>query len=70
MGGAGDPLVGLPWPGGAWRCSQAGTDSVTPFLCSGKTFQCPTLGCTETFPSMQDLMAHMKVHYKPNRYFK
>ncbi|NWH75776.1 ZN414 protein, partial [Piaya cayana] len=36
----------------------------------GKTFQCPTLGCTETFPSMQDLMAHMKVHYKPNRYFK
>ncbi|NXC21191.1 ZN414 protein, partial [Corythaeola cristata] len=35
----------------------------------GKTFQCPTLGCTETFPSMQDLMAHMKVHYKPNRYF-
>ncbi|NWW76168.1 ZN414 protein, partial [Climacteris rufus] len=36
----------------------------------GKTFHCPTLGCTETFPSMQDLMAHMKVHYKPNRYFK
>ncbi|XP_067168825.1 zinc finger protein 414 isoform X2 [Apteryx mantelli] len=36
----------------------------------GKTFHCPTLGCTETFPSMQDLMTHMKVHYKPNRYFK
>ncbi|KAM9112334.1 zinc finger protein 414 isoform 4-T4 [Pangshura tecta] len=36
----------------------------------GKIFHCPTQGCTETFPSMQDLVAHMKVHYKPNRYFK
>uniref|UniRef100_A0A803WBQ3 Zinc finger protein 414 n=1 Tax=Ficedula albicollis TaxID=59894 RepID=A0A803WBQ3_FICAL len=49
---------------------RAAAESLSEFLCPGKTFHCPTLGCTETFPSMQDLMAHMKVHYKPNRYFK
>lgn len=48
-----------------WGCADS-----APSLFAGKTFQCPTLGCMETFPSMQDLMAHMKVHYKPNRYFK
>ncbi|XP_077332435.1 zinc finger protein 414-like isoform X3 [Lithobates pipiens] len=26
--------------------------------------------CGETLDSMQDLMTHLKVHYKPNRYFK
>ncbi|XP_013918431.1 PREDICTED: zinc finger protein 414-like [Thamnophis sirtalis] len=36
----------------------------------GKTFRCSTPACLESFPNMQDLMSHMKVHYKPNRYFK
>lgn len=55
-----------------WGCPQPWGVllNLCPIFCSGKTFQCPTLGCTETLPSMQDLMAHMKVHYKPNRYFK
>uniref|UniRef100_A0A8C3Y3F4 Zinc finger protein 414 n=1 Tax=Catharus ustulatus TaxID=91951 RepID=A0A8C3Y3F4_CATUS len=57
------PLKRRPVPG---EPSPARTPHV-PFC---KTFHCPTLGCTETFPSMQDLMVHMKVHYKPNRYFK
>lgn len=66
--------------GGRWewgrhgRCCRpsrgAGAESLSELLCPGKTFHCPTLGCSETFPSMQDLMAHMKAHYKPNRYFK
>lgn len=56
--------------GGACCRPYSGAESVSEFLCPGKTFHCPTLGCTETFPSMQDLMVHMKVHYKPNRYFK
>lgn len=57
-----------PLPQGV-QCGWGCADSA-PSLFAGKTFQCPTLGCMETFPSMQDLMAHMKVHYKPNRYFK
>ncbi|XP_045441883.1 zinc finger protein 414 isoform X4 [Pipistrellus kuhlii] len=36
----------------------------------GKLFRCSALNCTETFPSMQELVAHGKLHYKPNRYFK
>lgn len=28
------------------------------------------MSCTETFPSMQELVTHGKLHYKPNRYFK
>ncbi|XP_065392120.1 zinc finger protein 414 isoform X2 [Macaca fascicularis] len=36
----------------------------------GKLFRCSALSCTETFPSMQELVAHSKLHYKPNRYFK
>ncbi|KAF6098280.1 zinc finger protein 414 [Phyllostomus discolor] len=36
----------------------------------GKLFRCSALSCTETFPSMQELVAHGKLHYKPNRYFK
>ncbi|MGH0143984.1 UNVERIFIED_CONTAM: hypothetical protein FKN15_038914 [Acipenser sinensis] len=35
----------------------------------GKLFHCSTLRCTRTFPSMQQLMDHMRQHYKPNRYF-
>lgn len=51
-----------PWP-------PHSTLSSAPAL-PGKLFRCSALNCTETFPSMQELVAHGKLHYKPNRYFK
>lgn len=41
-----------------------------PLSLPGKLFLCSALSCTESFPSMQELVAHGKLHYKPNRYFK
>ncbi|XP_070272761.1 zinc finger protein 414 isoform X3 [Myotis yumanensis] len=52
-----------PWPPHSTPLSSA------PAL-PGKLFRCSALNCTETFPSMQELVAHGKLHYKPNRYFK
>lgn len=52
-----------PWP------SHPTPLSSSPAL-PGKLFRCSALSCTETFPSMQELVAHGKLHYKPNRYFK
>lgn len=52
--------------------ASLGHSTAPPFIpdLSGKLFRCSTLSCTETFPSMQELVAHGKLHYKPNRYFK
>lgn len=51
----------LPWP----------PHSIPlPSTLPGKVFRCSALSCTESFPSMQELVAHGKLHYKPNRYFK
>uniref|UniRef100_A0A452QM89 Zinc finger protein 414 n=1 Tax=Ursus americanus TaxID=9643 RepID=A0A452QM89_URSAM len=54
---------GQPWP------PLSTPLSFIPAL-PGKLFRCSALSCTETFPSMQELVAHGKLHYKPNRYFK
>ncbi|KAJ8011025.1 hypothetical protein DPEC_G00053910 [Dallia pectoralis] len=35
----------------------------------GKGFLCSSIGCQGSFPSMQQLMEHMRQHYKPNTYF-
>lgn len=57
------------------RQSSPGLVLTTPLhICTlslpGKLFRCSALSCTESFPSMQELVAHGKLHYKPNRYFK
>ncbi|XP_029466789.1 zinc finger protein 414 isoform X2 [Rhinatrema bivittatum] len=51
---------------------KAGRERLPPrsFSANRKLFHCSNLGCKEVFPSMQDLMSHLKAHYKPNRYFK
>ncbi|XP_041061329.1 zinc finger protein 414 isoform X1 [Carcharodon carcharias] len=36
----------------------------------GKVYECCTNDCKESFSSMHHLMNHMRVHHKPNRYFK
>uniref|UniRef100_UPI00358FC57F uncharacterized protein isoform X2 n=1 Tax=Myxine glutinosa TaxID=7769 RepID=UPI00358FC57F len=36
----------------------------------GKTFNCCADGCSEMFSDMQLLINHMRVHHKPNRFFK
>ncbi|XP_020366614.1 zinc finger protein 414 [Rhincodon typus] len=36
----------------------------------GKVYKCCTNDCKQSFSSMHHLMNHMKVHHKPNRYFK
>lgn len=36
----------------------------------GKTLLCSFGGCNGSFPSMQELMMHMRYHYKPNIYFQ
>lgn len=48
------------------------TNALLVCTCSppGKVFRCSALSCSESFPSMQELVAHGKLHYKPNRYFK
>ncbi|XP_030322148.1 zinc finger protein 414 isoform X1 [Calypte anna] len=33
----------------------------------GKHYQCSSYGCKLTFPSMQELMDHLKVHYRPTQ---
>ncbi|XP_028974811.1 zinc finger protein 414 isoform X2 [Esox lucius] len=35
----------------------------------GKGFLCSSIGCNGSFPSMQQLMEHMRQHHKPNTYF-
>ncbi|XP_062412923.1 zinc finger protein 414 isoform X2 [Sardina pilchardus] len=35
----------------------------------GKVFLCSSLGCEGSFSNMQQLMEHMRVHYKPNIFF-
>lgn len=62
----------LGWEAGS---PQADRGHPTPLLSSnpalpGKLFRCSAMSCTETFPSMQELVTHGKLHYKPNRYFK
>jgi hypothetical protein len=55
------------------RIPRASFGRPTPLLCPslpGKLFRCSALSCSEIFPSMQELVAHGKLHYKPNRYFK
>ncbi|XP_051893911.1 zinc finger protein 414 [Pristis pectinata] len=36
----------------------------------GKVYKCCAKDCNESFSTMHHLMNHMKVHHKPNRYFK
>ncbi|XP_010178879.1 PREDICTED: zinc finger protein 414, partial [Mesitornis unicolor] len=33
----------------------------------GKHYQCSSYGCKLAFPSMQELMDHLKVHYRPTQ---
>ncbi|XP_054661803.1 zinc finger protein 414 isoform X2 [Grus americana] len=33
----------------------------------GKHYQCSSYGCKQAFPSMQELMDHLKVHYRPTQ---
>ncbi|XP_009080986.1 PREDICTED: zinc finger protein 414, partial [Acanthisitta chloris] len=33
----------------------------------GKHYQCSSYGCKMAFPSMQELMDHLKVHYRPTQ---
>ncbi|KAL0966995.1 hypothetical protein UPYG_G00303200 [Umbra pygmaea] len=35
----------------------------------GKVFLCSSIGCSGSFPNMQQLMEHMRQHHKPNTYF-
>uniref|UniRef100_A0A8C4Q9X9 C2H2-type domain-containing protein n=1 Tax=Eptatretus burgeri TaxID=7764 RepID=A0A8C4Q9X9_EPTBU len=44
--------------------------SIPHFLFTGKTFNCCADGCSEMFNNMQLLLNHMRVHHKPNRFFK
>ncbi|KAK2541984.1 Znf414 [Columba livia] len=34
---------------------------------AGKHYQCSSYGCKLAFPSMQELMDHLKVHYRPTQ---
>uniref|UniRef100_UPI00398E41D2 zinc finger protein 414-like isoform X2 n=1 Tax=Pristiophorus japonicus TaxID=55135 RepID=UPI00398E41D2 len=36
----------------------------------GKVYKCCANDCNESFSSMHHLVNHMRVHHKPNRYFK
>lgn len=36
-------------------------------LLPGKHYQCSSYGCKLAFPSMQELMDHLKVHYRPTQ---
>lgn len=40
-----------------------------PMLCllPGKHYACSSYGCKLAFPSMQELMDHLKVHYRPTQ---
>ncbi|XP_068607870.1 zinc finger protein 414 [Brachionichthys hirsutus] len=35
----------------------------------GKVLHCSTVGCNNSFPSMRELMEHMRHHHKPNIFF-
>ncbi|XP_010002504.1 PREDICTED: zinc finger protein 414 [Chaetura pelagica] len=74
--GAGESLV--PW--GEAGCSEvalpmlkaAGTPAQELRLLKrrpvpGKHYQCSSYGCKLAFPSMQELMDHLKVHYRPTQ---
>uniref|UniRef100_A0A3P9IYJ4 Zinc finger protein 414 n=1 Tax=Oryzias latipes TaxID=8090 RepID=A0A3P9IYJ4_ORYLA len=37
---------------------------------NGKVLLCSTVGCSASFPSMQKLMEHTRLHHKPNIYFQ
>ncbi|NWV93595.1 ZN414 protein, partial [Machaerirhynchus nigripectus] len=65
--GCSDPaLPGAPMPG------SAGTPApeLRPLKrrpVPGKHYQCSSYGCKLAFPSMQELMDHLKVHYRPTQ---
>lgn len=42
----------------------------TTLSMAGRVYKCCANACNESFPSMHQLMNHLKTHYKPNRYYK
>uniref|UniRef100_H2L3A7 Zinc finger protein 414 n=1 Tax=Oryzias latipes TaxID=8090 RepID=H2L3A7_ORYLA len=48
---------------GAHVCDACG-------VLTGKVLLCSTVGCSASFPSMQKLMVHTRLHHKPNIYFQ
>lgn len=68
------PTQSLEGKGGSVIVRQVRVEDTPRHTCPsslpGKLFRCSAVSCTETFPSMQELVAHGKLHYKPNRYFK
>ncbi|XP_009321687.1 PREDICTED: zinc finger protein 414 [Pygoscelis adeliae] len=42
-------------------------EAVPTFSLGGKHYQCSSYGCKLAFPSMQELMDHLKVHYIPTQ---
>ncbi|NWV45345.1 ZN414 protein, partial [Daphoenositta chrysoptera] len=65
--GCSDPaLPSAPMPGGAGTPAP----ELRPLKrrpVPGKHYQCSSYGCKLAFPSMQELMDHLKVHYRPTQ---
>ncbi|XP_014738373.1 PREDICTED: zinc finger protein 414 [Sturnus vulgaris] len=65
--GCSDPaLPGAPMP----VAGSAGTPELRPLKrrpVPGKHYQCSSYGCKLAFPSMQELVDHLKVHYRPTQ---
>ncbi|XP_064424692.1 zinc finger protein 414 isoform X2 [Latimeria chalumnae] len=48
--------------------AKLGKETLTPtYSLEGKMHHCSTYGCKKAFPSMQELLNHMVVHYRPTQ---
>lgn len=62
------PVPGEPSPAPGRGQRQPGQGRARRIcVLAGKHYQCSSYGCKLAFPSMQELMDHLKVHYRPTQ---